>query len=1449
MCSFSEGFFHFLEVFGKMIIFVPNCIAMKKETSIFILGLLLTLLSARAATIESEPFVTMTRFAADDESIQGRPTSIMQDYEGYIWVSSLNGINRYDGYRWTKYKSRSGKNSVLTTNRFNNMWENSCGNIWCSTVTNIYLFDKKEEVFSDVQQIIDSLAGHRVHVNRVWTLAKGVTWMLSEDSFLFRLDDNNLASNSQLVHYNVEPSPSSEVYGVTSDRQGNEWILHSLGTYRYGDNAPISKVVFRHMAVADDSPWFVSNNGRQIANYTGGTLSFIDMAPENCRVSSFQLIGDSLLLASTNKGLFRTSIRSRETTLVSSDIILNATVDSHGILWGQDEHYNIVRLTSNDDFLHAESRCVPFSEGPTEQDTHIRFFEDGDGRMWFLPYHNSNIRYYNPRTETFNRPLAQEDFAINTSSLLIDRQGNVWYQSDRSIDMLTLHNTPFHADNRFPGHEVRSQLIDRKGRRWYGLRDDIIVLCDSSDTELRRFSIEGTMYCMYEQSDGTVWVGSRSDGLYRLSPRGDGNDFDITHYLHDDNDITSLSHNSIYSICEDSRHHIWIGTFGGGLNLWNEGPFVHQQNRLGYNSELPQTIRFICEIKPDVLAVGSREGLYTFNTRFDKPEDIVMFHNAKRSFDDTSISDNDVMSVLMTRDSSLYISTQSGGVCQMVAGNLLSSDIQFKCISKDDGLASDVAYGIVEDLQGFLWVSSERALSRINPDDGAITIYDDSSFPTEVVFSEGVPLRNGSTLFFGTMQGIVSVNPSELRTDVYVPPLVVDSRPASSRDNRSATIHFAALDFRSKKHLMYAYRLDDVDADWTTTADNTVTYVNLPPGHHLFHVRSTNADGQWTPNEQVLPLYIRPRLYERGWGMALIMLAILTLITLAVYQVMRLYRLRHSLTVEQELTDMKLRFFTDISHELRTPLTLVDGPVSEVLDDPTLSDQSRYYLEVVQRNVRRMLNLVNQILDFRKLQNHKMSLLIEPLDVQDTLAHIMQNFDEMALQHHITFTLQAPPDIPVLWADRDKVEKIFFNLLTNAFKYTDDGKAISVVVSRPAADSLAIAVSDEGIGIRRDDIPKLFSRFETVVNDNYSKPSSGIGLSLVKQFTELHHATIGVDSKVGQGSTFTVTFPLGCNHFAADSYVEFLAADTADSSSTVSEPISDDQEAPNPLSQESINNPVEDDRPKILIVEDNDELRDFMYHILADTCQVTLAVNGDDGLRKGREVWPDLIITDIMMPVMDGFEMVRHIKEDSDIYAVPIIVLTAKGTLDDRIHGVEMGVDDYVLKPFSASYLKARVIALLEQRRRLHQRFMQMLTAGDKPLARRCLEPDMPVITPADELFVQEVMAFMERNMDNAELTIDQFASAVNLGRTVFYNKLKATVGLTPVDFVQEMRIKRAVQLMATGNFSISEIAYRTGFNDPKYFSRCFKKHLGETPTDYQRKLLVGEKPTSESPD
>lgn len=587
-------------------------------------------------------------------------------------------------------------------------------------------------------------------------------------------------------------------------------------------------------------------------------------------------------------------------------------------------------------------------------------------------------------------------------------------------------------------------------------------------------------------------------------------------------------------------------------------------------------------------------------------------------------------------------------------------------------------------------------------------------------------------------------------------------------------------------------------------------------------------------NIRTLSINVLPTFWETGWAWLLYLILFILFTGTIVYVLFYIYRLRHQVDIEQQLSNIKLRFFTDISHELRTPLTLISSPVNEVLENEDLSATAREHLAVVQKNAERMLRLMNQILDFRKIQNQKMKVLVEKTDLIPLLEKVMINFRLIAEEKKINFRLESELKSIYAWVDRDKFEKIFFNLISNAFKYTPAEKAIIIEVTK-RMDKVTISVVDEGIEIEPTKLRNLFQRFETLAQQNMLQPSSGIGLSLVKEMVDMHHGTIKVTSEPEAGSRFVVTLPLQKEVFEQDSQVEFILNDSQ-SPATRPDSCLQTEKRPEAEDKEDMVNNTVPDTFTILVVEDNEELKAFLKNILSENYTVITAPNGKKGLQHAVDNIPDLIISDVMMPVMDGLEMIRQIKENNNICHIPIIVLSAKASLDDRIAGLEQGVDDYITKPFSATYLKTRIASLLRQRKSLQEIYMAKLTEGKKIAVAEALTPSQPQITPYDEQFMQKVMEFIEEQMDNAELTIDEFAEHLMLSRTIFYRKLKSIIGLTPVDFIREVRIKRAAQLIDSGEYNFSQVAYMTGFNDPKYFSKCFKKIVGITPSEYKEK-------------
>lgn len=768
---------------------------------------------------------------------------------------------------------------------------------------------------------------------------------------------------------------------------------------------------------------------------------------------------------------------------------------------------------------------------------------------------------------------------------------------------------------------------------------------------------------------------------------------------------------------------------------------------------------------------------------------------------------------------------------------------------------------MIEDKEGSLWVISENALTRFNPEKETFEYYDKKYIQQELYFTEAAPVLENNQLLLGTDIGILKISPEHLQKSNYAPPIVFTGFKiqGTSQDldindleelrlkpsERNVTFQFAALDYVAPESISYAYRLKGLEEKWNEVDNSrSASYINLPPGEYELQIRSTNSDGVWMEKARILPITVLPTFWETYWAWILyVVLFVLSTATI-VYIILYIYRLRHQINIEQQLANIKLRFFTDISHELRTQLTLIASPVSEILEHETLTTNARKHLTLVHKNTERMLHLVNQILDFRKIENKKMKVLLEKTDVLSLLQKVMDNFRLIAEEKNINYQLETNQEAIETWIDQDKFEKIIFNLLSNAFKYTPANKSITVIANVESS-RLIVSIKDEGIGIDLQKQQTLFQRFETLVKFNILQPSSGIGLSLVKELIELHCGNIEVKSQPGVGSEFTVILPMNQKVYEGRENTEFILNDgnsvPAEKKNEIRPMVeiasmtditpSETAKEPNQISNE-------EDPVSILIVEDNVELRNFLSDILSESYRVLTATNGQEGLDQAREYIPDLIISDIMMPAMDGLDMVKNIKENREICHIPIILLSAKSSLDDRISGLEQGIDDYITKPFSATYLKIRIKSLLHQRKELQEIYWkawsEKLNNTQETTLEEKLTPSQPQIISYDEQFMQQVMQVMEEQMENSELTVDEFAQLLNLGRSVFYQKLKSIIGLSPVDFIREIRIKRAVQLIDSGEYNFSQVAYMTGFNDPKYFGKCFKRQMGMTPSEYK---------------
>lgn len=1450
-----------------------------------ILRLLIYMVLLTPTMLLAQPICQIQHFSIYNGLVQRTVSDIVQDSKGFIWFSTWNGLNRYDGYTFKNYKAYPGDGCTLTSNRILRIVPDQQNNIWCQTYdARVYLFDSHQEKFIDILQPFEQKSGETYIVRKIYALSKGVSWIVC-DHGAFRVDEQKLENEDEgaITPYTPEIGnlPGRKISRIEQDADGDEWIFTDKSVCIVGQKTISDKTHFTSFCENNEKMYLISSKHLAIYNQQNGQVQYEEIPLDYSRLNCILSLGKDTIGIGTNNGIILFFAKSKQFRNVEMHFnVMRLFEDSHNELWlFSKEQRGIVRydpLTNEQQHYETPTQNMPKAELRSRD----VIFEDSQGTLWVVP-HLGCLSYYDredkelkPYYTDYSKP--ESKFTPVILNFYVDNQKNFWYANNFWMDKISFFPNASQLTTFDSGHETRAIMVDKQQNLWVANKKGVIRIFNPDKTLKGYLTPEGTIsskaisfsrniYCFTEDEQGNIWMGSKWDGIIRLSPKRDGS-FQIRNYVHKEEDPYSLSNNSVYCIYQDSKKRMWIATHGGGINLLQETAdgeirFLHNGNLLkDYSKDKFNKVRVIKEVN-NTLLVGTTEGLITFSCNFERPEEIKFYTNVRIPDLASSLSSNDVIYIYTDSRQNSYVLTFTGGINQIISNNLLTDQIQFKTYTKRNGLVSDLVLSMIEDQQKNLWVISENTLAKFDPENGTFEHYNEKHLQKEIYFSEASPAIIRNQLILGTDAGILKINPAAFSKSSYTPPIVFTSLKIQGvqqqldlddleelklkPDERNVSFQFAALDYINPSSISYAYRLKGLEEKWNEVENSrTASYINLPPGEYELQIRSTNSDGVWMEKARILPITVLPTFWETYWAWILyVVLFVLSTATI-VYIILYIYRLRHQINIEQQLANIKLRFFTDISHELRTPLTLIASPVSEILEHETLTTNARKHLTLVHKNTERMLHLVNQILDFRKIENKKMKVLLEKTDVLSLLQKVMDNFRLIAEEKNINYQLETNQEAIETWIDQDKFEKIIFNLLSNAFKYTPANKSITVIANVESS-RLIVSIKDEGIGIDLQKQQTLFQRFETLVKFNILQPSSGIGLSLVKELIELHCGNIEVKSQPGVGSEFTVILPMNQKVYEGRENTEFILNDgnsvPAEKKNEIRPMVeitsmaditpSETAKEPNQISNE-------EDPVSILIVEDNVELRNFLSDILSESYRVLTATNGQEGLDQAREYIPDLIISDIMMPAMDGLDMVKNIKENREICHIPIILLSAKSSLDDRISGLEQGIDDYITKPFSATYLKIRIKSLLHQRKELQEIYWkawsEKLNNTQETTLEEKLTPSQPQIISYDEQFMQQVMQVMEEQMENSELTVDEFAQLLNLGRSVFYQKLKSIIGLSPVDFIREIRIKRAVQLIDSGEYNFSQVAYMTGFNDPKYFGKCFKRQMGMTPSEYK---------------
>lgn len=1366
-----------------------------------LLGICIFISSLIAQTVE------FRNYSVQEGLSNNKVNCVLQDKTGFIWFGTENGLNRFDGCEFKLFNPSSENNNIIS----NDIWclhEDDYGNLWIGTKSgDVIKFDFNSQKFSTWK--IEEISTNDNSVTSIYVDKKQNVWVGTYQRGLFKFSQSGL----KLKNWKFDPNDSSGISNnfitsIVETNDGKIWISTYYGLNEFNPEKPetgFKKYFTNYGSLNNNLIWELrlsKFDKNKIWICTAGGVNYIDIKSK--RISSINIPEENSVKFSLSTGdIF-------ESKEGDNEIIYVATYGGL-IRYDLKSHKSVRYLQQINDLKGLISNQIN------------QMVLDKSGVLWLATENGiSSLSIRN----NFLMPVLLSSYSklkvfnIELNAIIKFDGENILAGTTDGLYKVNLSNMVEYRIPQLAGLNIWSLFKDGNDNLWVGTYGEGLLNFNFKNNKLRKINLDfpprRTQAFNYikdikKDSDGNLLIGTWGGGLFKIIYPYDEN-YELKFWQSNSNDSESISFNDIWSVLIDKHKRVWLGTNGGGLNYFdeNENKFIKLNFRNSNNHLISNSIISLYEAE---LSENKNDSLTTIWICTDRALTKLALKN---DLEFENISDIIVSS---------------------------------KHYDQSNGLTSQTIKSVVQDDKGNLWVGTSNGIFIYDKSSDSFSrasyLYERKSSD----YNSGASLNfNNRYFLFGAKDGLKIFDISKLSKSDFKPNVVISDFQLFNKSFRAAenspivkplnyngeielsynqnifSFQFSSTDYNNPTSIKYAYILKGFDKDWIYSDDRRfVTYTNLNPGEYDFMVKATNSDGVWSENAAIVKIKIYPPWWRTIWAyfiyIFLFLFGILTIRKLELNRAKLLNNLRlKEFEAEKlrEIEEIKSRFFANISHELRTPLMLIKGPLDELFNYAS-SESAKELTMLAIRNSNKLKTLIDQLLELAQLDSAQIPVKASRQNIVEFCRNIIHSFKNLSKTKQLNLIFEsAVQEIYVLF-DSDILEKILNNLLHNAIKFTNQGGNIGLNIStdkNEIGEVVKVTVFDTGIGIDEKEVSKVFNRFYQVADkDKKYNSGFGIGLSLLKELVELHKWKIELKSKKSEGSNFILTIPL--YDYLDESQIVNKELNLTEISIKQSVEIERDEASEITKS--------DSERPVLMIVEDSEDVRYFLSSILKDEYNLIVASNGKEAIEKSVENLPDLIISDIMMPEMDGLEFCKIIKSDWKTSHIPIILLTARATISDKLEGLELGADDYIIKPFDSRELKIRIRNLLEQRRILKEKFRSSFKAIDEEYKFSLEENE----------FFQKATRVVEENIVNPQFNTEQFAELMYLSRSQLHRKLLQLTNETPGQFMRTIRLKYAAKLLLQNNLNITQIALEVGFNSPSHFTKAFKQFFGCTPSEF----------------